>query len=612
MKKDILLIIVVFTMIALGGGGFLLYSIDHSTGHLNELVMLHQVELMRERLAFDILQVQKDLYSLDTTFPESSEAVANHLEHARISINGCFGCHHAESVNERLADMQGQIDDYAQTLLKTFARRSDGRAFRAARDQATIIGESLLAKTDTMLVLTAKKLEESTEASLEAVQNSRNIVILLVVAGPLMVTLFGITTARSFTKPINAMVGAVKRLRTGDLASRITGLKDEFAELANTFNDMAGSLQERLREIEENERRYRLLFESAGDAIFILATEGEAAGRIVAANPAAVAMHGYAMEELLAMRIQDLDAPEAAKDMPERMARLMKGEHIKAEISHIKKDGTVFPVEISAALFEAGNRRYVLAIDRDVTERRRVAETLRRTEQLRVTGELAAGLAHEIKNPLAGINVAMEALAEESYLREEDREILFKVIVEIKRIDGLVMGLLSFARPPRPHFTPMAINEVIESAAQVALRNVAPGNGDADLIQVRRSLALDLPEIIADPLQLKQVFMNLIMNAVDSMQGKGTLILGSALVPGICAIAVTISDTGRGMDTLEMKKIFQPFFTTKAKGTGLGLAISKRLVEEQGGRIEVVSGLGRGTTFTVVLPCDGRKGADRT
>ena len=264
----------------------------------------------------------------------------------------------------------------------------------------------------------------------------------------------------------------------------------------------------------------------------------------------------------------------------------------------------MFPVEISAGVFEFDNHRYILAIDRDMTERKRTEETLQRAEHLRTTGELAAGLAHEIKNPLAGIKVTMETLAGEPYITQEDRNVLFKVIDEIKRIDGLLKGLLNFARPPKPQFMATDVNAVLDAAAQMVLQNRPTSIGDSRTIILVKDLAQDLPEIIADPMQLRQVFMNLLMNAVDAMAAGGTVRLKTSFDETLCAITVVITDTGKGMDAAVLEKIFQPFFTTKSGGTGLGLAISKRLIEEQGGRIAIESSVGRGTAFSMTLACN--------
>jgi two-component system sensor histidine kinase AtoS len=430
----------------------------------------------------------------------------------------------------------------------------------------------------------------------------------LIAVGPLLTIGLAYTLIRGFTKPINILLKATKRLKAGDLDYRIEGLKDEFAELAIAFDDMAGSLKEHLREIEESERRYRLLFESAADAIFILDAEGAQAGKIVAANQAAAKMHGYSAEELMTLNIKDLDTPDAAAAVPARIERMLKGgEWLKAEVTHCAKDGRVFPIELSAGVFEFGNHKYILAIDRDITERKQAQEALQRAEQIRTAGELATGLAHEIKNPLAGIKVTMETLAEEPYLSEEDRSVLFKVIDEIKRIEGLIKGLLNFARPPKPQFTPTDVNTVLDTAAQLVLKNRSHASGETGAIDMVKELSPDLPEIIGDPMQLKQVFMNLLLNAVDAMPEGGTVVLKTSFGEAAHAVMVDISDTGKGIDARVLDKMFQPFFTTKSKGTGLGLAISKRLIEEHGGKISIENNKGGGSTFRISLPCDNGK-----
>jgi PAS domain S-box-containing protein len=150
-------------------------------------------------------------------------------------------------------------------------------------------------------------------------------------------------------------------------------IEERTAALKETNEKLQKYIAERKKAekaIIESEKRYRLLFESAGDAIFVLEGEGRKAGRIVDANRAAAEMHGYSVEELLSRRISDLDDPEAAQKVRSRIRRMLKGEWIKEEINHRKKDGTIFPVEINAGLLELGNHKYVLAFDRDITKRK--------------------------------------------------------------------------------------------------------------------------------------------------------------------------------------------------------------------------------------------------
>jgi two-component system sensor histidine kinase AtoS len=362
---------------------------------------------------------------------------------------------------------------------------------------------------------------------------------------------------------------------------------------------------EMFRTLEENQKRYRMLFESAGDAIFMLEADGENVGRIVSANRAAADMHGYSVEELVGMRIQDLDTPEAAAGSPERIRRILDGEWIDAEISHRKKDGSVFPVEVSAGLLEFEDQKYILAFDKDITERKQAEEALQRAEQLVVVGEMAAGLAHEIKNPLSGIKLSIEILSNELDLAKEDDELFQRIIAEINRIETLLKNLLNYAKPPVPQFAPIDVNWIIEAAVKAAkysLKGPALGANpqQAKEIEFVKELG-DLPLIVADAAQLQQVILNLLLNAVHAVHDGGTIRLATtAMVDD--AIQIVVADNGKGIAELGLEKIFLPFFTTKPKGTGLGLSICKRLIEQHNGTIRVARNPEGGLTFTIRLP----------
>jgi two-component system sensor histidine kinase AtoS len=231
-------------------------------------------------------------------------------------------------------------------------------------------------------------------------------------------------------------------------------------------------------------------------------------------------------------------------------------------------------------------------------------QALQRTEHIKCAGELSTGLAHEIKNPLAGIKLSIEVLSHslEKSLTAEDKDIFSRVIEEIKRIESLIKGLLNFARPPLPQFVKTDVNAVLESVAGLVLQNQSRTPGASRSIDLVRDLDSHLPEIMADPMQLRQVFMNLILNAVDAMKEGGNLGIRTRFDDANLSVRVELSDTGRGIDSAVMGKLFQPFFTTKSKGTGLGLAISKRLVEDHGGKISIEQNSAGGATFIIMLP----------
>jgi signal transduction histidine kinase len=226
---------------------------------------------------------------------------------------------------------------------------------------------------------------------------------------------------------------------------------------------------------------------------------------------------------------------------------------------------------------------------------------MQRTEQMVVVGELAAGLAHEIKNPLAGIKVAMQVLSEEASLSEEDRGVVRKVTQEVVRLESLMKNFLNFARPSKPQLTALNVNNLINTilAFYVKSRAVSPDRPNG--IRIEKELH-PVPETMADPMQLQQIFLNLVLNAVDAMPNGGTLSVRTFFEKDPGLIHVEISDTGKGISREHADKIFQPFFTTKPKGTGLGLAITKQLIEQHGGSIAAGGNSSGGAIFEIKLP----------
>ncbi len=600
--KKIITVLSIISLLLLLGGIYLIREIDANTSRFDEIIMFHQVEILREHLLLNIRTVEADLYSQNMPRAESVDTVVKHVRETANAINACFHCHHSEDVTDRLLDLKNQFGQYGHALSRALTMRATAGRLQAEQGHAHLIGDSLISKLNTMIVMTSKMLAVRTEDSQRTVHRTRIFLIVLVAAGPVLIMGLAFIVIKGVKRPVEVLLEATRKLKAGDLDHRIEGLRDEFAELAIGLNTMAGSLKERLREIEESERRYRLLFESAGDSIFIVDAEGKQTCRIVEANAAAAKMHGYTVDELKTMNITDLDSPAAAACSPSWIERMLQGEWINVEADHRNRDGILFPVEISAGAFEFGSHRYLLMIDRDITERKQAEETLQRAEQLRMAGELATGLAHEIKNPLAGIKVSIEVLAKEPYLSEEDRGVLVQVIDEIRRIEVLMKELLNFARPPRPQFVSTDVNAVLDAVASLVRQNTAHAPEASRKIAVMKDFDSRLPLITADPMQLKQVFMNLLLNAVDAMPDGGPLLIKTWFDAAAHAVRVEISDTGRGIDSAVMDKIFQPFFTTKPKGTGLGLAISKRLIEDHGGRIGVAQNAGGGATFKIGLP----------
>jgi signal transduction histidine kinase len=228
-------------------------------------------------------------------------------------------------------------------------------------------------------------------------------------------------------------------------------------------------------------------------------------------------------------------------------------------------------------------------------------ERLLQAERLALLGELSAGIAHEIRNPLAAININLQFLRRtlNTDLLQE-RKIVETALVGVERIDGIVSATLNFAKPARPVFKPQNINDIIRVTVPLAKVSMEKKNAKVVL-----ALEDNLPLISVDFKQIQQVIVNLLTNAADAIHGKGEIVIQSQHAvmvndqPGVC---VSMADNGEGMSKDEMKKIFEPFFTKKASGTGLGLSISQQILSFHKATIDVSSEPGKGTTFRIVFP----------
>ncbi|MGE5239683.1 MAG: ATP-binding protein [Chloroflexota bacterium] len=602
MKRKIVIGLALFSWIFSLGGLYVIFTIEDTTSKLNTLITLHKVEILREHLLIHVKRVQSDLTLKNTRHARGINIIAEDLRNMFKTQSACFRCHHSEDMTKRLTDLKSHMEEYGGMVSRALTMRANTARLEEDEEEAFKAGEAVINEVNTMISVASGKLEDKTNLALVKIRNTKFVLYALVALAPVFATLLGLVFVRAFTIPLGALLTATRRLRSGDLKHRIEGLKDEYGEVAESFNEMAVSLREHLSKLQESEKRYRMLFESAGDAIFILEAEGRRPGRIVAANEAAARMHGYTVEELLTLAITDLDSPDDAVKVPDRIERILRGEWMNIEMAHRRKDGSVFPVEVSAGLLELGDHKYILAFDRDITERRRAEDSMQRAEQIKIVGELAAGLAHEIKNPLAGIKVSMEVLSGEATVSSADKEVLSAVISEIKRIESLIQELLNFAKPPQSQIREENINGILDATVNFAMANVSSSSDGRRPIAVAKDFDESIPEAMVDALQMKQVFLNLLLNAVDAMPTGGRLTLKTSYDEVRNSSRVEISDTGEGIPRESIDKIFQPFFTTKVKGSGLGLAICKRLIEQQGGSLEARNNPEGGATFIISLP----------
>ncbi len=273
----------------------------------------------------------------------------------------------------------------------------------------------------------------------------------------------------------------------------------------------------------------------------------------------------------------------------------------KDEIGNLANSFNQMTADLKAAnekLIEWGR-----TLEKKVEERTRELTEMQahlfESEKLASLGKLAAGIAHEINNPLGSILIYSHLLLEDTDKNSPHYENLKKVVKETSRCKDIVKGLLEFARPKEPEKSLADINEIVEKSLSIMERQALFQN-----ITIKKLYASDLPKIVADSAQLQQVFVNIVLNAAEAMDGNGVLTLSTSLNRDETYIDVKFSDTGHGIKEEDKKRLFEPFFSTKeiGKGTGLGLAISYSIIQKHQGSIEVKSETEKGSTFTVKLP----------
>ncbi|MFZ2147253.1 MAG: cache domain-containing protein [Sedimentisphaerales bacterium] len=256
------------------------------------------------------------------------------------------------------------------------------------------------------------------------------------------------------------------------------------------------------------------------------------------------------------------------------------------------------PEEI-AKLEEAFNYMVSSIKQRDEQLQKQAQEEVMKSERLAMVGQLAAGIAHEINNPLGGILLFSRLLLQKAPSEGLMRDNLERIEKDAKRCQNIVQGLLDFARQREPKIETLELNDVLEKTINIFEKQPLFHN-----IEIVKQYQADLPVISADPAQIQQVFVNIIMNAADAMGSKGILTIATKLGDRDNYVEISFSDTGRGIPSDELDRVFEPFFTTKGvgHGTGLGLSISYGIIQKHGGTIKVSSQVGQGSTFVVTLP----------
>lgn len=375
------------------------------------------------------------------------------------------------------------------------------------------------------------------------------------------------------------------------------------AYLAEQLRRKEEELKERITDYSQLEKLYEHIVQNVASGLITV----NAQGLITSFNKMAEEITGFKFEEVYGHKMEDLFPGFLLKETQSIHPFSKEGKKSQQgrwETKFQRKDGTVLILGFSVSPLKDSqdNEIGTIFIFQDLTKIREMEEDLKRADRLAAIGTMAAGLAHEIRNPLASISGSIEILKEELDGSGQSRKLMEIVLREIGRLDSLIADFLLFARPSSPQKNLAHLNKIINELLQV----ISNSPEFSPSINFFAKFEEDV-YLLGDEQQLKQAFWNLLINALQAMPNGGEinitlrrLFSANPKEPG--QVEIIISDTGIGIAESDLDKIFNPFFTTKEQGTGLGLSIVHRIIEGHGGKITVQSQLNKGTIFRITLP----------
>lgn len=346
-------------------------------------------------------------------------------------------------------------------------------------------------------------------------------------------------------------------------------------------------------DLQKSEQKYRRIFEDSIDGLILWDNQH----RITDINYAGEKMIGISKEKLAGHRIYNLDIFQDVKkqEIVNHIDQVFNNGKCTSTFIIDYEDGRKKYFEYSSKLNIVEGLNFT--VFKDVTEKVAMQEQLRKSDTLTVIGELAAGIAHEIRNPMTALKGFIQLL-EDSITK--DHSMYYQVITtELQRIDSIINEFLILAKPQAIRFQEKDINQIMKETVDLLTAQAVLYN-----VQFVTEYDEQLPAIFCEPNQLKKVFINLIKNAIEVMPGGGKITIAVKNAVNKCII-ITIEDEGTGIPEEMIKRLGEPFYTTKDRGTGLGLMVSYRIIDEHKGTIKVKSEEGKGTIFQITLPFDG-------
>jgi len=386
----------------------------------------------------------------------------------------------------------------------------------------------------------------------------------------------------------------------GEIIAAIETLQDVTREremelsLKEYAETMKNELEENIylrKNMEELFNFHQSILDSSPDRIIVLNSEG-----IVSYMSRDVdAGRGLTAERLKGKHFSEFIAPESREFLQERWEEIRQGNYKPFEIEVNDKDGVRRNLLMSARPIKGTDR--LLILQRDITDFKELENRYYESQKLAAVGQLSAGIAHEVRNPLSSIKMSLQILEKRMNPAGNDLKRFHIARKEVEHLEKLVSDILVFARPTEPDVHLADLNMCLEYSLAMAEREV-----EGKKIKVQTQFDDRVPLMPFDSSMLQQAFLNLYLNAIDAMEESGTLTIRTGLVEGQDKVMIEIIDTGAGIDEAALPHVFNPFFTTKKYGTGLGLSQVKKIIDLHRGSIEVLSRKGEGTQVIVTLP----------
>ena len=369
--------------------------------------------------------------------------------------------------------------------------------------------------------------------------------------------------------------------------------EESAVEIKTMNNSLSKKIYERHdleKSLKENEERYRLLVEHSPDLIAVNTN-----GKWSYINTTGRKMLGATCkQDIVGRNVFDFVHPDDQEIVKETIGQIINKGRYEGILERrlISLDNRIIHTEIQAMVTDFQNQLGIMIMARDITERKKTEELLRRSEKLTVVGEIAAGIAHEIRNPLTSLNGFIQLIQHGGAEKTEYYKIMLS---ELSRIENIISELLILGEPQSFHKEKRNVCGLLDHVIALFRQQATQNN-----IQIVKDSDAAIPLVLCEEAQLKQVFINIVKNAFEAMPTGGQLSISLKLIDG--QVCIRFVDQGTGIPPEILVKLGQPFITTKEKGTGLGLMVTRRIIENHQGSLEINSTVGQGTTIDIYLP----------